>query len=258
MVCGDYNQDSKTQLVLMSFGFGNHWAGLRRSSGPTCIWELPCCRLARPPRNVISSICRRMLPPCFVQLRSAMSSWSTRFCRWQLLFLKGFCNILHGRFLLRSRGQKWTWTLGILLCTGLEPGTSSTTWLHSFSKASEWSLDGYVKSTPNGNLPQACRGRAKRLAPLLRTAQAVTVKASRRGEEALCSDFLGSKVTKWFKQLRRLQSLRQALDANKQTAAAQAYRLALWQSIKRATGFAVGFASWWPTRPLRLQGSPIQ
>ena len=142
-------------------------------------------------------------------------------------------------------------------CNPFEAGSSSTAWLQHFSRSYESSLDSHVKRTPNGKLPQACRGRAQRLAPLQRTAQAVTVKASRPGEEALCCDFLGSEVTKWFKQLRRLQSLRQALDANKQTAAAQDYRLALWQSIKRATGFAAGFASWWPTRPVRLQGSPV-
>ena len=63
-------------------------------------------------------------------------------------------------------------------------------------------------------------------------------------------------VKRWFKQLRRLQSLANALKAAKPTPAALSYRLELWRAIKDAPGFASGFVRWWPCRHVQLQGLP--
>ena len=70
------------------------------------------------------------------------------------------------------------------------------------------------------------------------------------------SDFLGTEVQRWFKQVRRLQSLVHAVRAASHTAGAQTYRSELWGSVIRARGFADGFRGWWRQRPIQLQGSP--
>ena len=72
------------------------------------------------------------------------------------------------------------------------------------------------------------------------------------GQEALCSDFVGLKVTRWFRQLRRLQSLQHALWAAKCSPAALEYRLSLWRSILQAPGFV----TWWTSRPVQHAGCP--
>ncbi len=49
-----------------------------------------------------------------------------------------------------------------------------------------------------------------------------------------------------------------ALKAAKDTPAALVYRLELWRAIRRAQGFQGTFVKWWPSRPIRLQGSPLR
>ena len=71
------------------------------------------------------------------------------------------------------------------------------------------------------------------------------------GEEHLCSDLTSTAVLRWFKQLRRLQSLCHALRSNSQEPAAVDYRWQLWASICRARGF-----HWWGRRPVQHHGSP--
>ena len=63
-------------------------------------------------------------------------------------------------------------------------------------------------------------------------------------------------MTRWFQQLRRLQSLKHALKAGSTAASALEYRSSLWGAICSARGFRGGFLQWWPSRPHRLVGSP--
>ena len=71
-------------------------------------------------------------------------------------------------------------------------------------------------------------------------------------------NFLSREVKLWlkFKQLRRLQSLKHAVEAASPLPTAQAYRLELWRAILKAKGFASGFSAWYRHRPVQLQGSP--
>ena len=60
----------------------------------------------------------------------------------------------------------------------------------------------------------------------------------------------------WFRQLRRLQSLKHAVHAAKQSPAAVTYRVLLWESIKKSSGFEPNFPTWWSTRTHEIQGVP--
>ena len=131
-----------------------------------------------------------------------------------------------------------------------------TEWFRAFSTAWENSLDGFVSEVPGHSLPSACRGRARRLRPQLRPETARIPRASRPSEVVLRNDLCGAEVKQWFQQLRRLQSMAQALAAGKTTAAALQYRRSLWVAILGAKGFQGGFASWWHQRPLQSQGAP--
>ena len=84
-----------------------------------------------------------------------------------------------------------------------------------------------------------------------------TLKPSRAGEEAPCSDLVGRSLQRWFCQLRRLQSLLHNTHHASQEPCAVEYRLSLWTSIKRAKGFAGSFLSWWESRPDRSPGVPV-
>ena len=119
----------------------------------------------------------------------------------------------------------------------------------------EDSFTGYV-GTPSTSLQPLHRGRGQLLAPTSRPAAPPVIKPSRPGERRPASAALCREVLQWFQQLRRLQSLCQALRAQKDTIEAQLYRMQLWQCIRRAKGFNQRFEGWWPQRPHRCQGSP--
>eukprot|EP00438_Fugacium_kawagutii_P025911 Skav228848 [mRNA] locus=scaffold4472:1077:5912:+ [translate_table: standard] len=96
------------------------------------------------------------------------------------------------------------------------------------------------------HLPRSCRGRAQRLQPLHQKPFTPGSKPSRAGEVALQHDVVGSATRRWFKQLRRIQSLMHAVD----------HRLELWTSIVRAPGFSPNFKTWWLDRDILVDGSP--
>ena len=135
--------------------------------------------------------------------------------------------------------------------------SDSDRWFARFSRAVEHSLDGYVTGCPNKGLPSNCFGRGARTQPQNGPRNSKLPRASRPGEVAMKHDGLGAEVQRWFRQLRRLQSLLHALQAASPTASALEYRLCLWRSILGARGFRHGFACWWGCRPLRLAGSPL-
>ena len=139
-----------------------------------------------------------------------------------------------------------------------QPVSASTSdqWYARFATAVEQSLDGFVPAFPNGRPPSNTFGRGRRTKPCSTQAQVIPTRPSRPGEASLRHDGLGSEVRRWFQQLRRLQSLWHAVRAASQTASALEYRFALWTSIRQARGFRNGFPTWWPTRPVKLVGSP--
>ncbi|CAK8995360.1 Putative ATP-dependent RNA helicase DHX57 [Durusdinium trenchii] len=66
-----------------------------------------------------------------------------------------------------------------------------------------------------------------------------------RGEVQLRADHTTLAVRDWFKQLRRIQSLRHAIHANNDYTSAQVARCEHWSSILRARGFDKGFRTFW-------------
>lgn len=66
----------------------------------------------------------------------------------------------------------------------------------------------------------------------------------------------GTAVRIWFKQLRRLQSLKHAVAASKMTPSAIAYRVELWHSIRQSPGFYPTFPLWWQERVHQVDGVP--
>lgn len=59
------------------------------------------------------------------------------------------------------------------------------------------------------------------------------------------NSLLCSSVTHWFRQLRRLQSLRHSAIAGNTSLSAVTHRLELWSAILAAKGFAGSFRHWW-------------
>ena len=60
----------------------------------------------------------------------------------------------------------------------------------------------------------------------------------------------------WFRQLRRLQALCQALHRSAQTDAACEYRAGLWHAVLKAPGFRPSFQRWWSSREVVQEGDP--
>ena len=134
---------------------------------------------------------------------------------------------------------------------------SSTEWLSAFGRNFGHSLHGHVQGIPGGRLPKSCYGRGQCLQPLDHPPDPWPARASRPGEEEVRSSFLCKEVQHWFRQLRRIQSLKHALSAAKDTPDAHLYRVQLWRSILAGKGFCHSFAHWWRARPIQLQDSPV-
>ena len=131
-----------------------------------------------------------------------------------------------------------------------------TQWLQQFGRHYEDSLSQHVHGLPGNSLPKSLFGRARHVQPVQQKVPALPPRPSRPGEEEVRHSLLCAEVNHWFRQLRRLQSMRHAVVAGKATAAAVEYRAALWRSILHARGFSSTFPEWWTTRLTRLQGSP--
>jgi len=134
---------------------------------------------------------------------------------------------------------------------------SSEDFLRDWAAHWEAQLHGHVQDQPDGALPARCQGRAKRSTPMSSPLTPPVAKPSRHGEVRLKNNQVSMAVHKWFRQLRRLQSYKHAALAEKNTLDAEVYRLQLWHSIKRATGFRSTFAQWWLQRRHKSPAAPV-
>ena len=128
----------------------------------------------------------------------------------------------------------------------------------SFEKWSdqvESSLHGHV-STDNARLPTGCRGRGRRNQTRWGKIQLPVMKPSRPGEIQVSSTLCAMPVQRWYKQLRRMQSLLHGLRNGALTSGAWSYQALCWKAIKHSSGFHEGFFRWWPNRRIKVQGSP--
>ena len=98
------------------------------------------------------------------------------------------------------------------------------------------------------------KGRALTLEVKALRSQPVPISKARQGEVDPKFFAGGIRHLHWFKQLRRLQALRQNLHRATNGPNAQEYRASLWAAICRAPGFGDGFRQFWPLRPVKLAG----
>eukprot|EP00438_Fugacium_kawagutii_P000488 Skav216948 [mRNA] locus=scaffold3396:197642:204095:+ [translate_table: standard] len=140
----------------------------------------------------------------------------------------------------------------------METGSVDDQW-RQLGATFESALDGHLKQQPQASLQRAQRGRLQRTSPTPRGQTTTFAKPSRPSEVQLRSDFAGSATKLWFQQLRRLQSYKAAILANKQTPCAIAYRVELWSAIRRSRGFDPDFPTWWSmSRTHDEPGTPRQ
>ena len=148
-----------------------------------------------------------------------------------------------GRSLHASHGTRW-----------LAPGTQHTRRVHRTPVLQRLTIFFGIKlrahsmgisnehTTPLYKLTSE-RGRGQRTHPRHTKTNLALPRPSRHGEVTLRSDLLGTAIQRWFKQLRRLQSL-SAIKAQSTAPTAQTY-IELWSSILCATGFTPNFRTWW-------------
>ena len=121
----------------------------------------------------------------------------------------------------------------------------------------EAAIDGQLQAHGQRPMKPNCHGRAQRLEPEVQDHQSPICRPSREGEVALQCTLVGTAVRSWFKQLRRIQSLCHAIQANKTTPSAVSYRASLWTAILKAPGFYPNFITWWGNRDSPCDGAPI-
>ena len=125
-------------------------------------------------------------------------------------------------------------------------------WSQSFEQRATSCL-----SSATSRADRSFHGRASLCKPVLRRVNPVVPKSARPGEAKQLNGFLNRAVSRWYKQYRRLQSYHHAI-ASSRVSENEVSRVQLWQSIRRAHGFAGGFCQWWKSRPHPMQGSPVE
>ena len=123
-------------------------------------------------------------------------------------------------------------------------------WSSRFEQAASASM-----SHPTAQADRGFFGRGRMTQPKPRKCNYAVPKHSRPGEVQQVCGFLNRAVARRFKQLRRMQSYMHAVRSVNAGATFLA-RAALWNSILHAAGFEHGFVTWWPSRPVKLQGTP--
>ena len=95
-------------------------------------------------------------------------------------------------------------------------------------------------------------GRAATLEVAVRRAPVVPPARGRSGELHPAYQGLSLKHALWYRQLRRIQALKQAVRKGTPSPSAMEHPASLWHSILRGPGFSGSFASWYPRRPVAL------
>ncbi|OLP99125.1 hypothetical protein AK812_SmicGene18333 [Symbiodinium microadriaticum] len=119
---------------------------------------------------------------------------------------------------------------------------------------------GLSRALLDRNLPPLCfreKGRARTFEVKCSKLRIAPVPKSRVSEASPAFFGPNLRYAQWFRQLRRLQALRQALISASSTPSALEYRAGLWDSILRAPGFGAPFKVWWPTRGIQLPTDPV-
>eukprot|EP00435_Cladocopium_sp_Y103_P012354 s2527_g3.t1 len=137
-----------------------------------------------------------------------------------------------------------------------QPGQDSTLFLQRWAQAYECSIFEQAQQVSDYAVPSHCRGRAQRLQPERQLQATPTCKSSREGEVKMMNAMAGTATRIWFRQLRRLQSLKHAVAAGNQSPEAILYRCDLWKAIKKAAGFVPNFEIWWSAQTHSVDGVP--
>lgn len=133
-----------------------------------------------------------------------------------------------------------------------------TQFFHDISMTFEKEVNRHHRAQHDLDLPHAMKGRAQRLQPRMTPQCTPCTKPSREGEVKLVSALTGSATKLWFKQLRRIQSLKHAVVANRNSPSSLANRAELWSAILRSSGFCPSFPTWWRQRTPIIEGSPLE
>ena len=96
------------------------------------------------------------------------------------------------------------------------------------------------------------RGRACTEDTRMHTAPVVPPAKGRQGEVQPAWHGHSVRHAHWYRQLRRLQALQQALRKASTSASAVLHRASLWNAIRTAAGFRGGFEAWYLSRPVML------
>ena len=134
-----------------------------------------------------------------------------------------------------------------------EGGSADEQYAQVFA-AMESSLDGQVDREPD-RLTSNEKGRAQKLNSELRAPMPVMARPSRHGEVVMRNNLLSTTVTRWFKQLRRMEALKHSILAKSGSDNAHIFQLETWSSILRSPGFDNGFRSWWANQRLQFSGA---
>lgn len=134
---------------------------------------------------------------------------------------------------------------------GVDSSDAFSKWSEAFETRASKSM-----RTKTAQLDRSYFGRAQLCKPKYGRINAIVVKRARPGEVSQANGFLNRATSRWYKQLRRLQSY---LHAARSVRCEETWvsRLQLWNSIKYAAGFVNGFEAWWKDRPRPMQGSPV-
>ena len=126
------------------------------------------------------------------------------------------------------------------------PKDDMNTWYASIATALEDRVDKQLQSLNKPGLLKSQKGRAQTMEVRWVTEFSSPPRAAREGETQPEFHGIDQQHSRWLRQLRRLESYTRGTEQCLQYDSHKAlHQDQLWQSIHRASGFGVNFATWW-------------
>ena len=138
-----------------------------------------------------------------------------------------------------------------------EPTGNPTEQYHQILHEHEQWVDNLTYSTNKQGINRQQKGRGKTLTRAFKGQQSAPIKTGRHGEPS--PQFAGRslQLKQWYTQWRRLINLDRAMHSTTNSLHLPQHRIALWRSIRQASGFPAGFSNWWEQRSIVHPSTPI-
>ena len=135
-------------------------------------------------------------------------------------------------------------------------GTSTEIYLQIWHEHEQW-VDQLSQVSSSKSLLRQQQGRGRTVDRSFKHQPGAPIKAGRHGEPTPQFGGRSLQLKQWYTQWRRLVNLDRAMHSESISPHMPQHRVALWRSIREASGFPGSFSQWWEHRSIVHPSTPV-